>query len=363
MTNKERLKQILTKNASDIGLLCKWLPRQKSSKSIIANELREFLDYSPKHYRKTLAENTKVVETQMCAKDWDNINFSHVPSVASARYMKAFGRNTPRYAEYIKSLVKGDDPKVKVNAGAIFPHDVIRGLIYSRDGDLLSKDQLTFVEKQWEALPNYVGDSNVLALVDSSGSMCASVGGVPGLSCLQVAVSLGLYVADKNRGKFKDVFMTFASDTKIQNLSGNIIQKVNQIATAHWEGSTNLEAAFKAILKLAVDNNVPAEEMPSILLILSDMQFDRCIANPEASANKMIKEQYKNSGYKMPRVVFWNLNSNDNVPVKHNKEGVALVSGFSPSVLKAILAGREDKFTPESVMLDTIMKSRYDYSL
>lgn len=361
MTNKERLKQILIKNVSDIGLLCKWLPRQKSSKSILANELREFLEYSPKHYRKTLAENTKVVETQMCSKDWDNINFSHVPSVASARYMKAFGRNTTKYAEYIKSLVKGDDPKVKVNAGAIFPHDVIRGLFYGMDdAGPFSKEQAAFIEKQWEALPNYVGDSNVLALVDSSGSMSASVGGVPGLSCLRVAVSLGLYVADKNQGKFKDVFMTFASDPKIQNLSGNIVQKVNQIATAHWEGSTNLEAAFKAILKLAVDNNVPAEEMPSILLILSDMQFDRCISNPDASANKMIKAEYKKAGYEMPRVVFWNLNSNDNVPVKHNKEGVALVSGFSPSVLKAILAGREDKFTPESVMLDTIMKDRYN---
>jgi hypothetical protein len=343
------------------GLCAKWLPRQKSSKSKIANELIAYLELTPKAYRKLLVTLTKVVETQMCAKDWDNINFSHVPSVASARYMKAFGRNTPKYGEYIKSLVKGDDPKVKVNASAIFPHDIIKGRLPGY-GKIFSAEELQFIGKQWEALPNYVGESSVLALVDTSGSMTSRVGnGSSSLTCLEVACSLGLYVADKNKGAFKDLFMTFSERPKLLHLQGDINQKMAQMTNASWGYSTNLDAALFLLLETAKTGNVPESEMPKILLILSDMQFNQCIKNPESSANKMIKDSYKNAGYEVPKIVFWNLNSHDNVPAKYNKEGVALVSGFSPSILKAILAGNEDKFTPKSVMLDTIMKDRYNY--
>jgi len=336
----------------DNGLCAKWMPR----KGKVAHELRTYLDWTPKFYRKRLVSLTSVVETQMCSKDWDNINFSHVPSVASSRYKKAFGRNTPKYGEYVEALVKGTDPKVKVNASAIFPHDVLKGRIGHYQS--FNATELDFIEKQWEALPNYVGDNNVLPLVDVSGSMTCPAGKNTNVTCLDVAVSLGLYLADKNLGTFKDTFLTFSARPELLNLKGRINQKIDQMVTSHWAMNTDLHAAFEKILSVAIKGNVPPSEMPDTLLILSDMQFDRCIRFDD-SAIEMIKRKYENAGYNIPKIVFWNLNASDNVPVKCNEKGVALVSGFSPAILATILGADANDFTPEAMMLKVVMQDRY----
>jgi hypothetical protein len=323
------------------GLCAKWMPR----KGDVSIELRKFMELTPKQYRKMLVNATKVVETQMCAKDWDNINFSHVPSLAAARYQKAFNRNAAdAYREYKAELASGD---AKVNAGAVYPHDVIRSI---KTGDK------TVAAAQWEALPNYMSDANVLPMVDVSGSMSCRVGDNPHLQCIDVAVALGLYCADKNRGAFKDLFLTFSQNTKLEKLNGNILSKYTQLCQAEWGMNTNLHRAFDAILKVAVDNSVPAADMPAYLLILSDMQFDYCTKFDD-SAMQMIERKYESTGYATPKIVFWNLNSHGNIPVEFNKSGVAMVSGFSPSIMKAILAAKD--FTPEAVMLETINNPRY----
>ena len=337
------------------GLAAKWTPR----KGKIAAEIREFFGMTPKQYRKSLVALTNVVETQMCANDWDNINYSHVPSVAHARYKKAFGRHGQTYAEYVSKLVKGE-AGVKINASAIFPYDVLKGRIGRYNS--MSKQELDVIEAQWNALPNYVGDANVLPMVDSSGSMTCPAGGYnskSGLTCLEVAISLGLYFADKNTGKFKDTFLTFSNTPKLVNLTGNINDKINQMNTGEV-ANTNLHAAMKLILDVAVKNNVPQAEMPETLVIFSDMQFDQGVARDE-SAMEMIERKFKEAGYTIPQVVFWNLNAAyGNTPVKFDKRGTALVSGFSPAVAGGIMGGNMDDFTPEAIMLKTVMKPRYD---
>jgi hypothetical protein len=348
----------MIKNALEAnnGLCAKWMPRQGET----AAEMRKYFGWSPKFYRKRLVELTKVVETQMCAKQWDEINFSHVPSLAASRYKKAFNRNTPMYATYVESLVKGDDPKVKVNAGAVYPYDVLKGRIggYMK----FDKTELDLVQKQWEALPNFVGDANILPLVDVSGSMSCPAGGhgsKSGLTCMEVAVSLGLYLADKNTGKFKDTFLTFSNKPELLNLKGNINQKIDQMVKSNWAMNTDMIAAFKKILDVAVKGNVPQEEMPAMLLILSDMQFDQCVEYDD-NALQAIERNYRNAGYEMPKVVFWNLNASyGNAPVKFNETGTALVSGFSPAIVKPLLSCDMDSFTPEAIMLKTIMDDRY----
>lgn len=334
------------------GLAAKWTPR----KGPIANEIRAFFGMTPKQYRKSLVSLTKVVETQMCARDWDNINFSHVPSQASKLYRKAFQRNTPKFAEYVAALVKGT-PGVKVNANAIFPHDVIKGV-----GDYGNKTNVDHVIAQWNALPNFVGDANILPLVDVSGSMCCPVGGHGSgnsTTCMDVAVGLGLYLADKNKGAFKDTFLTFSEHPSLVTLKGNIVEKLVQMKRSDWGMSTNLHAAFDKILSTAVAHNVPQSDMPSVLLILSDMQFNAC-TQFDHSAMEMIEHKYAQAGYTAPQIVFWNLNAAGNVPVKADKSGAALVSGFSPSIMASILGADPNEFTPESVMLKTIMNERYD---
>lgn len=344
------------------GLAAKWTPRQGP----LAAEIRRFFGMSPKFFRKSLVEMTKVVEQQMCAKEWDEINFSHVPSVAHARYKNAFIRNTPKYKEYVAELIK--DPKdrivdVKINAGAVYPYDVLRGLI---PGNLLrkldstyNKTELDVITAQWNALENFMGDADVLPLIDVSGSMTVPVGESYGISCLEVAVSLGLYCADKNKGKFKDTFLTFSSNPELLHLKGDIIDKVQQITTSTWGMSTNLVSAMNLILRTALNGNVSQSEMPKMLLIFSDMQFDEC-AEFDDSAMQMIGRKFAEAGYEVPAIVFWNLNSNDNVPVKANAKKVALVSGFSPSIMKSILSADTEKFTPEGIMLNTVMIPRYD---
>ena len=337
-------------------LVGKWLPREKSAKSALATEFRKFLGVTPKEYRKLLVANTEVVETKMANKEWDTINFSHVPSQASSIYKRAFNRNTTKYGEYVEALKNHttiDGKEVKVNANAIYPYQVIKN-VDSR----VDSTEADFIVAQWDALPDYIGDAKILPLVDVSGSMSAPVSGV-NMSCMDMAVALGLYLADKNKGAFKDTFITFHESPKLLHLQGNVIEKMTQMVRSPWGGSTDLEAAFNEILKVAIDGNVPQSEMPEYMVILSDMQFDQAQRGKKDTAFKMIKSKFKDAGYELPKIIFWNLNAHDNVPVKAHKDGAALVSGFSPSLMKAVLSANTEDFTPKSIMLETIMQDRY----
>jgi hypothetical protein len=324
------------------GLCAKWMPRQGP----IAVEIRNFFGMSPKFYRKSLVTLTNVVETKMCAKDWDSIEFGKLPSLASARYNKAFAKNAKTsYEAYKTRLTAGTD---KVNASAVYPYDVIKTLRH--DGDWVVADA------QWASLPNYIGNASVMPLVDVSGSMCCPVGGNANLQCLDVALSLGLYCADKNTGVFKDTFLTFSAKPKAQVVKGTLSQKMSQMNSSDWGMNTNLHAAFEEILRIAVKGSVAEADMPKTLLILSDMQFDQCVSFDD-TAHQMIKRKYKDAGYEVPNIVFWNLNSKDNVPVKFDKRGTALVSGFSPAVMKGVLSGAD--MTPYGIMLATVNVDRY----
>jgi hypothetical protein len=324
------------------GLAAKWMPRQGP----IAVEIRNFYGMSPKQYRKSLVALTNVVESKMCAGAWDSIEFGKLPSLASARYNKAFGRNAATaYAAYKARLTAGTD---KVNASAVYPYDVIKTLRHGGDS--------VVADAQWASLPNYIGDASVLPLVDVSGSMSCAVGGNANLQCIDIALSLGLYCADKNTGVFKDTFLTFSAKPKAQVVKGTLAQKMSQMNSSDWGMNTNLHAAFEEILRIAVKGGVNASDMPKTLLILSDMQFDQCVSFDD-SAHQMIVRKYKEAGFEVPNIVFWNLNSKDNVPVKFDKRGTALVSGFSPAVMKGVLTGTD--MTPYGIMLATVDVPRY----
>jgi hypothetical protein len=328
------------------GLCAKWMPR----KGKIAVELRNALGLSPKAYRKLLVNNTNVVETPMCAKTYDRIEYKKVPSLAMSRYTKAFERNDGvRFREYVAAVQSGE---VKVNAGAVYPYDIIKTINYG-GGNALANEQ-------WKALPDYVNGSLVLPMVDVSGSMQKVIGNNKNLTCMDVAVSLGLYLADKNKGPFEDMFLSFSHDADINVLKGTLSEKLTQIQTAEWGMNTNLHAAFDRILEVAVRGDAHPKDMPQVLIIFSDMQFDECVEIDD-SAMQMIRRKYAESGYEVPVVVFWNLNARRNVPVSFDETGVVLVSGFSPSILKSILSADFQSVTPLSVVCDTVRIPRYDY--
>jgi hypothetical protein len=197
---------------------------------------------------------------------------------------------------------------------------------------------------------------------------------------MDVAISLGLYLSERNNGIYKDTFITFSSVPEMVTLRGDLKQRYHQLARANWSMNTNIKAVFEEVLAAAVKHKISETQMPTKLLILSDMEFDSCATIvrsskhdahywsstvPTADSHEltstmgMIREQYAAAGYKMPQIVFWNLNARPgNVPVKYNEAGAALVSGFSPAIMTSLLGG--DDLTPVSIMLRTVMNQRYD---
>ena len=349
------LATIITALERGDALCAKWMPRKGS----FAAKIRDFLNLSPKQYRKLLVGLTNVVETQMCAKEWDEINFEHVPSLAMSRYGMAFTKNAQdSFSKYVESLKKGE---VKVNTVAIYPYDVTKAL-FKNDA----------AEEQWKALPNFLegNTEKILPLVDVSGSMSNVCGG--NLTCMDVAISLGLYISERNEGPFKDHFLTFSSNPELQHLTGDLKDRFNQMKRADWGMSTNLEKAYKLILDQALNHNISQEEMPTQLLILSDMEFDQATDQREEvfgwgeqsrdtwnpTAQEMVEKMFTDAGYKVPNIVYWNIQSrNGNVPVRFDQDGTALISGFSPSIMTSLLGGAE--MNPQSIMMETIGKERY----
>jgi len=342
------------KNNLNNGLFAKWAPRKKE----IAIKFRNYLGWSPKHYRKTLVENTKVVETQMCAREWDKINFEHVPALAHSRYKKAFFRNCgDYYKNYVEKLKKNE---VKINAAVVYPYDVIKTIsdMYENYDNKISEIEKNVIIAQWNSLPNYVENAKILPMVDVSRSMDTIVAG-SNTTALKVAVSLGLYFADKNEGAFKDIFLTFSTAPVLLKLKGNIIDKLYQMTDSTWHTSTNLHAAFNKVLDMAIRNNIQQEEMPETIIIFSDMAFNKCVVY-DNFAIEMIKRKYEESGYNIPNVIFWNINAKDNYPVKFNEKGVGLVSGFSHNIVKNIIKCKD--INPWNIMLETIMNERYNWN-
>lgn len=343
---------LLNKNA----LAAKWAPREKSAKRDIAYALRKHLGMQPKEYRKLLSENTDVVETKMCSNHWSEINFSHVPAKAANIYQAAFLRQAPtEYTTYLNAIESGDlidGVKVKVNAKTLYPHDVIMSL-------LRGHDKVAYA--QWDALPNYMGDAKILPMVDVSGSM-GEICCVDTLNPIHVAVSLGLYISDKTQGIFKDTFLTFSENPEVVLIKGDLKLKLGQMSNANWGYNTNITKALSLILDIATSNRLSNDDMPDYLLILSDMEFDEDRHMCSQNIIDAIKLKYQTAKYKLPTIVFWNLsNDTKHAAAKFNSNGVAMISGFSPAIMTRILASDKDGFTPESIMLDTIMSNRYNF--
>lgn len=324
------------------GLCAKWMPR----KGTIANNLRVALGYTPKQYRKTLVNLTKVVEQQMCAQQWTEIEYSKVPSKAAQIYSNAFKRHdADGYSNYKNKLITG---AAKINAGAVYPHEVMH---------FLRKD-VVVANAQWNALPDFVPEGlNFLPVIDCSGSMGYLGSGKT--YPIDIAIGLGLYLSERNKSAFKNAFITFSEKPTLQYVQGSLNERAQTMRTAQWGMNTNIRAVFELILTTALRKNVAAEHMPNYILIVSDMQFDACCKSN--NNYKEIKKLYKASGYDCPVIVFWNVNHHGNFQTKFDKEGTIEISGYSPAIVKTILTGDYESITPYNQMLNTIMQDRYAF--
>lgn len=324
------------------SLAAKYLNSKQKLFKVIKNKY----NIKPEVLRKRLTELKSVVETPMCKKDYNSINYSNVPSLALNKYRKAFIRNDEKRFETFNAKVA--DGTETINSKQLFPYDLYNAFLASRD----NREHQNIIN-QWDNLTDYMQGSTerILPVCDVSGSMQ----GLP----MSISVSLGVYISERNQSIFKNAFITFESNPKMEYLNGStVIDKFNQLQRASWGGSTNLEGTFELILNTAVKNKISSDEMPTKLLIISDMEFNQATRSSD-TAMDMIERKYNQAGYQIPEIIFWNVNGRTgNVPAKCNMKRVGLVSGASPSILKSVLQGAVE--TPEELMLRTINVERYN---
>lgn len=300
-------------------------------------------------YRKTLSRMRKyidVVERSMSYGKWEDIKYSSVPSYAMKNYRNAFRKHDyDRFRQYLDSVKKG---KAVIHSGTLFPYDIVHKYLTGvRQSD-------TVLEEQWKALPNYVtdNDKSVLVMCDTSGSMTWN-NNIP----LSIALSLSIYFAERNKGEFHNKFLTFSRRPELQSIIGSTLwERVYNLRKADWESNTDLNAAFSLVLNTAISHNMESSDLPTTIMVISDMQIDSCANTTFYSA---MKKRFEKHGYKIPKLVFWNVNaSRDTFHTSSKDDDVILVSGASASTFRKILNTTVNN--PYDFMVETLNNPVYD---
>lgn len=336
------------KNGDAVSLLAKWIKTadSKTEKTrklgILTAQKLGYSVYDFKRIVRKLRKHIGVTEGLMSAGEWDKITYSDVPSRAMMIYRNAFKRHDKeRFDEFIHKAVDGME---KINASTLYPYDIVEKVLYRKKYNKV-------LEAQWRQLPNYVTEgTNAIVVADVSGSMY----GRPMAS----AIGLALYFAERNKGAYHNLFMTFSSTSDIVAVKGETLkQKVNYIDEADWGMSTNLKAAFEKILEIAVENKVPNEELPKSIIVISDMEID-CCTDSEWTFYEFMKRMYAENGYEIPNIIFWNVDSRkDTFHVDSKRKGVQLFSGQSASTFKHLC--ESVGLTPVQMMERVINAERY----
>lgn len=342
------------KSDTDVSLLAKWLPSVNTSNpsAVAAGKyIARYLGMSDKQYRRTLADLRRkigIIENNLREKDY-TFDYSKQPSKAMFKYRNAFIRNDcERYFEFLEQVKSGI---TSIHTDTLMPYDIISSCF-----DEISKEERETIDITWNSLKDYCNDENALAVIDGSGSMYIEINPMP----IAVALSLGIYFAERNKGVFKNHFITFSMTPKLVEIMGSdIVEKVRYCAEFNEIANTNLQAVFELILNTALKYSVPQEEMPKKLYIISDMEFDICVSNGNMTNFEKAKQSFENCGYSLPEVVFWNVASrNVQQPVKRNQQGAALVSGCTPRLFSMITEG--GIISPYIIMKEIIGSKRYE---
>ena len=370
------------------SLLAKWLKSENTSSAesrALADKTRKAFGMTHKQYRKTLSilrERINVLERLMSAGKWDEIEFDKIPSRAGMIYRNAFARhdieraksekNVQSYADFAK------DANTKVNAKTLYPYECVANAMHLMNsyygGVDLDDTERLMINKYWDNLADYFNNAtfNGMAIVDTSGSMCGRTASAP----INVAISLGMYCAERAKGPFAGHFMTFNSSPSFVRVEGvDFCDKVDRISqNGNWGMNTNIEAAFDLMLNTAIANKCSQDEIPKNLIIISDMEFDACATygprvndpwghyrdryrvSDKSALMETIRRRWENAGYQMPNLVFWNCQARQNNFPMTVKDGISFVSGMSPSIFEQIMTGK----TAFDLMFEVLDKKRYE---
>ena len=340
------------------SLLAKWLPSVNASNELTrqrARQIAKYLGMNYKIYRQTLSKlrtQIKIIENNLRERDY-SFDYSAQPSKAMLKYRKAFIRNdNERYQKFLEDVAEG---KAKLHTGTLTPYEIILPLMSWHPREF-SNEERKALNVTWNSQEDFTRGENALAVVDGSGSMYRLDGII---SPIAVAVSLGIYFGERNAGEFKNHFITFSQTPQLVEIRGeDIFEKVNYCKTFNEAANTDIQKVFELILSTAVKNNLPQNELPTTLYIISDMEFDYCTENADLTNFEYAKKIFNEHGYELPKIIFWNVDSrNSQQPVTMNEQGVALVSGTSPRIFSMITEGN---VTPLEFMLQTLSSQRYE---
>lgn len=346
-----------------VSLLAKWLPSVNASSDVTvgyAKALCRSLGLREPEYRRILSslrERIKIVENDLRRKDY-SFDYAKLPSMALLKYRKAFERNDKeRYTGFLDDVCEG---KTDMNTSVLMPYDIVAPVVKCVSGWHRCNGELTDTERKsldisWNALEDHTSDENAIAVIDGSGSMYGYGTPIPA----SVAMSLGIYFAERNSGAFKNHFITFSENPRLVEIKGSdIAEKVAYCSSFNEIANTNVERVFSLILDTAVKHGIPQSDMPKRLYIISDMEFDCCADDADATVFHNAQKRFAENGYSLPDVVFWNVQSrNSNVPVTVNDSGVILVSGCTPRIFKMVASGGCE---PYNYMMNVIGSERYE---
>ena len=344
-------------NGGDVSLLAKWLPSVNASNAEtkrLAKKVARFLQLDDAAYRKLLVRlraHICIIENNLREKDY-TFDYEKQPSKAMFKYRNAFIRNDgERYNEFLNKARCGE---VKLNTNVLTPYEIITPF-FKRN---VSDEERNSINTTWNALEDFTNDENALAVIDGSGSMYGGADPIPAT----VALSLGIYFAERNKGAFKNHFITFSETPQLVEIKGDdILDKVRYCHDYDEVANTNIQKVFELVLNAAKKNNVPQAELPKRLYIISDMEFDYCADDANLTNFEYAKKLFADAGYKLPEVVFWNVSSrNRQQPVTKNEQGVLLVSGCTPRLFSMIADGSISDMAPYEFMMEVLMSERYE---
>lgn len=361
--NKD-LKSLIESPKEAVSLLAKWLKSENASSAEtkrLANKTRIALGYSPSKYRKILSAlrtRINIVEKLMSEGKWEEIEYAKLPSKAGLIYRNAFARrDAERYAEFINSK------ETKVNAATLYPYDIVKqvtnSISYWNDNLDLTDIERETLNKYWKNQINYFNDKpcKMMCIVDTSGSMTSSYR--TSVKPIDVAISLGMYCAERIGEPFKNYFISFSSRPQLIAVEGiDFCDKVKRIYQQNLCENTNLKAVFDMLLNMYKRGNINPEDMPEQLVVISDMEID-CGSywrddNERKTEMELIRRQWENAGLKMPKLVYWNCSARSDL-ILDSGENVTFVSGCSSVIFEALLQGKSSK----DLMLDKLNSERY----
>lgn len=361
------------------SLLGKWLKSENTSSAEsrkLAHITKTHMGMTSRQYRKTLSilrARINIVERLMSENRWDEIEFDKIPSRAGLIYKNAFARHdierekngARTYEDFAK------DATTKVNAKALYPYEVVDKALNRRSHSwgsntvALDDTDRLMINKYWDNLADYFNGKtfNGMAIVDTSGSMCGSEASAP----INVAISLGMYCAEKAKGPFQNHFISFESNPHFIEVEGvDFCDKVYRVSRAPWGDSTNVEGAFDMMLDVAIANHCTQDEIPQNLIVISDMEFNYCVSSNAYRSSwggggvdntlfEKMRAKWAAHGYAMPHLVFWNVQARQNNIPMRDEANVSYVSGMSPVIYEMLLSGK----TAQDLMYEKLDSERY----